>query len=488
MKSSARNAEVELPAVWQLDSENRPKAMIRVGPEGQPFLYFLLEASDLAGFTEMTLVLAPHDAVTPAFVENWNRRPTGLRMRICIVVQSHPEGTGKAVLTAIEQDPIGDGGGFVVCNGDNLPSVQVLSKLRSGVEGQALIGYHADHLGLPSDRAKAFALIQSAQGWLQELIEKPNKSAWELWLKTQPNREVSMNLFRLDPILLLPALKALKPHAERNEFELPMAVQLMMDGDVRLKVLPVKEPILDLTRSMDLKNVAQDLVRKREDWTLEVCASSPEDVRVAAENGAHRVELCAHWECGGLTPVESDIRSAAQEGLPVHALIRPRAGHFTYSEAEWNQMHKQIESSLVAGASRVVVGGLNASGRFEMERVNRWVNEFGGHRLIIHRALDASVEWEQDAQALRSLGVLRVLSSGGEAKAWEGRERIQQLNEWGFDVTVASGVTPSRKLDWLALGIHDFHASCRKEESKSVRYFDGATFPVSPERVKQWFE
>lgn len=487
MKTSAANNAMQLTSVWQEDAQNRPKAMIRVGPQGQPFLHFLLEASEAAGFTEVSLVIAPGDEVTKEFSESWNRRPTGLRMRIQTVVQPYPDGTGKAVEIAIENDPIPQGFGFVVCNGDNLPSVKVLSKLRSEATGQALIGYNLESLGLPADRAKAFALIQSSDGLLQKLVEKPSDSAWEHWLNNQPNREVSVNLFRLDPVQIMPALEKLKPHADRNEFELPAAVQSMVDNNLQMEVIPVNESILDLTRTTDLKKVAHDLVSENEPWTLEVCASSPEDVHVAAMHGAHRVELCAHWECGGLTSVESDIRSAAQEGLPLYALIRPRAGHFTYNDAEWNRMHTQIEASLSAGAARVVVGGLNAAGRFELERVSKWVDEFGGHRLVIHRALDASTQWEEDAEALRTLGVSRILSSGGEAEAWQGRNRIQQLMAWGFDVTVASGVSPVQKRSWLELGVRNFHASCRKEDAREVRHFEGATYRVSPERVSAWF-
>ena len=39
---------------------------------------------------------------------------------------------------------------------------------------------------------------------------------------------------------------------------------------------------------------------------LEVCASTPVDVAIALEAGANRVELCAHWECGGLTLSSND--------------------------------------------------------------------------------------------------------------------------------------------------------------------------------------
>ena len=487
MKSSAQRESPDVPAMWQEDARIRPKPMIRVGPAGEPFLQSLLEASEASGFTEVTLVVAPDDTVTGSFIVSWNQRTTGMRMRICLVVQEEAKGTGHAVQVALERDPIPEGLGFVLCNGDNLPSVHALSTLRCLPKGQAMLAYHMDHLDLPEERVKAFALVESAAGKLQNIVEKPSDAAWKQWLHTQPHRGVSMNLFRLDPALLLPEIVSLQPHPERGEIELPAAISIMVQKQVEIAVIPVQESIMDLTRLGDVKKVSQGLGADQYPWTLEVCASSPADVHVAAMNGAQRVELCSHWECGGLTPLESDIRSAVQEGLPVYALIRPRAGHFTYDEAEWQRMTHQIEASLSAGASRVVVGALDHTGHFELERIRKWVELFGGHRLVIHRALDASNHWDADVQALRSLGISRILSSGGEAQAWDGRERIRQLMEWGFDVTVASGVRPDQKEDWLTRGVRNFHASCRVEESLPVRHFDGATFPVSSEHVRAWF-
>ena len=57
---------------------------------------------------------------------------------------------------------------------------------------------------------------------------------------------------------------------------------------------------------------------------LEVCASTPVDVAIALEAGANRVELCAHWECGGLTPTPAMIRASVALDMPVRALVRPK--------------------------------------------------------------------------------------------------------------------------------------------------------------------
>ena len=87
MKSSAQGESLDVPAMWQEDARIRPKPMIRVGPAGEPFLQSLLEASEASGFTEVTLVVAPDDTVTGSFIVSWNQRTTGMRMRICLVVQ-----------------------------------------------------------------------------------------------------------------------------------------------------------------------------------------------------------------------------------------------------------------------------------------------------------------------------------------------------------------------------------------------------------------
>ena len=189
----------------------------------------------------------------------------------------------------------------------------------------------------------------------------------------------------------------------------------------------------------------------------------------------------------GLTPTEADIRLARAHGLPVHALIRCRAGHFVYSEEEKALMTAQIEGSLAAGAARVVVGALQADGTWDTPLLRRWVDAYGAHRIVIHRAFDACTDWEGAAAALEALGVRRLLTSGGELRAWDGRDRIRQLVDGGFDVTVGSGVVPEQLEDWMALGVTQFHASCREVDERPTALFDGKTSKVSAAAVQRWF-
>lgn len=485
MKKSAESATTGFEEAWKEDAMHRPKPMIRVGRNGEPMIQLILEQAIRAGFTEATIVLSPQDQLTRDFLEGWNASDTGVRLRMGWAVQGEPRGTGDAVRCALEQDPVPPGAHWVLANGDNLPSRAALAKLRSACSGQALLGYDRECLGLPMEKTAAFAVIESAQGRVHRIVEKPEQARIEQLAKLGPVH-VSMNYFKLDATIVLPFLERLAPHPIRGEWELPTALQSMMEAGHPVEVIPMHDRVLDLTQLQDVTAVQQGL-DLLESFELEICASTPMDVACAAEHGAHRVELCAHWECGGLTPTESDVKAAVQTGIPVHALIRPRAGHFHYSPSEWESMTRQIEGMLSAGANRVVIGALDAEGRFESERIQAWVDRFGAHRLVIHRALDASTNWREDLKRIGELGVHRILSSGASSDAWAGRENIAYAQQCGFHVTVASGVRPVQKKAWLEQGIHSFHASCRRIDHVETRFFEGTTHPVDGRAVEAWF-
>lgn len=59
--------------------------------------------------------------------------------------------------------------------------------------------------------------------------------------------------------------------------------------------------------------------------TLEVCIDDAEGLAACRAAGVDRIELCAALALGGLTPGPGLMRAAARSGLPVYAMIRPRA-------------------------------------------------------------------------------------------------------------------------------------------------------------------
>ena len=75
---------------------------------------------------------------------------------------------------------------------------------------------------------------------------------------------------------------------------------------------------------------------------LEICANSYESAINASTAGAHRIELCSELAIGGITPSYGLLKKVVADlKIPVHVLIRPRSGDFTYSKNEFEIM-KQI--------------------------------------------------------------------------------------------------------------------------------------------------
>ena len=216
---------------------------------------------------------------------------------------------------------------------------------------------------------------------------------------------------------------------------------------------------------------------------LEVCASTPVDVAIALEAGANRVELCAHWECGGLTPTPAMIRASVALDMPVRALVRPRAGHFVYNGSERNLIISEAIDCIEAGAEKLVVGGLTVDGYLDMELLDELCSEVGGEKLVWHRALDISVDPIASAGILLDHGIREVLTSGGAPAVGLGVGLISEFAELGLRVVAGGGL---RKEDVVALGevgVVAIHASCRTEnlfdlEGTSGEIFDLKTNPV----------
>src|SRR3954451_1795199 len=91
---------------------------------------------------------------------------------------------------------------------------------------------------------------------------------------------------------------------------------------------------------------------------LEICVDSPDGVAAAVAGGADRIELCSALELGGLTPSAALLARAAATGLPVHVMVRPRAGGFVPGPAELALVLDEIRRAAALGAAGVVVGAL----------------------------------------------------------------------------------------------------------------------------------
>lgn len=458
------------------DARNKPKPLFRIA--GNPLVIHLLERADRAGFTEATIVCGPADRFIRAAVNGWNETPAGPRLRIRFAVQKIPDGTAGAVEAALTEDQVLPFEHFVICNGDNVPTTTTLRLLRSR-KGPAMIGFDRKALALPEERVSSFAICRADdEGDLCSLKEKPNPE------EIRADDLVSMNLFKLPAGVTKSICRETRPDPVRGERELPTVVMKMVVQELGVELVPVKAPVVDVTRLHDVPQAEQTMaVESANPMLFEVCASTPTDVAVAAAGGADRVELCAHLPCGGLTSPESDIRASRASGLPIHALIRPRAGHFCYSEAEKSLILDQSQSALTAGASRVVVGATLPDGRLDFPFLERLTETIGPERLVLHRAIDIRPPEPADLATLR---ISRILTSGGAPRAIDGLATIRAYADFGFRVVAGSGVRPDQLPTWQSLPLEAIHASCRSEIPSDLHLFDGTTLPVDLSTVRSF--
>ena len=163
---------------------------------------------------------------------------------------------------------------------------------------------------------------------------------------------------------------------------------------------------------------------------LEVCCDSLDSVLSAVRGGASRIELCSALTEGGLTPSVGMVREALRVSpVPIHVLIRPRGGDFLYSPAEWQAMQEDVAAMRDLGVHGVVIGGLLADGRIDVEHTVQLVEQAGPLAVTFHRALDMSSDPEAGIASLCEMGVHRLLTSGMAATALEGVARISQWQQ-----------------------------------------------------------
>lgn len=162
--------------------------------------------------------------------------------------------------------------------------------------------------------------------------------------------------------------------------------------------------------------------------TLEICTASVEDCVAAEAGGADRVELNAALMLGGLTPsLGALIEARHAVTIPIIAMIRPRAGGFCYSAADFRTMQRDLDLALTHGADGIAVGVLHPDGTLDRERCAQLIAQAEGHPVVFHRAFDVVPDPWTTLEQLIDLGFTRILTSGQEASAYNGAATIAKL-------------------------------------------------------------
>jgi copper homeostasis protein len=199
---------------------------------------------------------------------------------------------------------------------------------------------------------------------------------------------------------------------------------------------------------------------------LEVCVDNVNGLAAALAGGADRIELCAALEVGGLTPSAGLMRAAGASPVPVHAMIRPRAGHFRYDASECGVMLADIDAAHAAGLQGVVFGATQADGRLDQCTLATLLAHARrlGLGCTLHRAFDLCPDLVDATRTAVGLGFERILTSGGAPSAGQG---IVQLAKCIDAAAGALTIMPGAGVNVASIGalrdklqLTEVHASC----------------------------
>ncbi|MEH6746330.1 MAG: copper homeostasis protein CutC [Maribacter arcticus] len=195
---------------------------------------------------------------------------------------------------------------------------------------------------------------------------------------------------------------------------------------------------------------------------VEVCANSLESALVAEHAGADRIELCSELAVGGLTPSYGLLKAVKEQvSIPVHVLIRPRSGDFTYSDSELDIMLTDIALCKELGFEGIVSGVLNKNFTLDVERTRKLKSSAGHLKFTFHRAFDWVKDPLSTLKLLDDLQIDYILSSGQQKSAALGIELLSELEQQNSRVQImpGSGINTSNVDVFISRGFNALHLS-----------------------------
>ncbi len=195
---------------------------------------------------------------------------------------------------------------------------------------------------------------------------------------------------------------------------------------------------------------------------VEVCANSVQSALNAQAAGADRLEICSELGVGGITPSHGLLEYLQKViSIPMHVLIRPRSGDFTYSDVEFDIMLADIAYCMKLGFDGMVSGVLLEDAVVDTDRTKLLIEAAGGLPFTFHRAFD----WVDDPMGalkqLEGIGVSNILTSGQSESAREGINLLKQLHEEAdrSSIIPAAGIRSAEALQFKEMGFRAVHLS-----------------------------
>jgi copper homeostasis protein len=200
---------------------------------------------------------------------------------------------------------------------------------------------------------------------------------------------------------------------------------------------------------------------------IEICAVGLNSALIAEKAGAHRIEFCENLEAGGLTPSYGLLKMVRNlVSIPIHVLIRPRRGDYVYDNKLIDVMVEDVLMVKSMGFEGVVIGVLDKNADLDIDRFNVLMEAAKGLSVTFHRAIDVAADKMKLIAQLIELNVDRVLTSGGQISAWEGRTAIAAMQQqFGSNIKImaGSGIHSANVVRLLQeTGVEEVHFSAKE--------------------------
>ncbi len=206
--------------------------------------------------------------------------------------------------------------------------------------------------------------------------------------------------------------------------------------------------------------------------TLEIAVESAAGM-IACRGLADRIELCTGLDVGGLTPDIGLMAFAAASGLETHVLIRPRSGDFTMTAEDVSIARHGIAAARELGLAGIVIGA-ERDGRLDVPALEAMMSAAEGMHVTLHRVIDVLPDPISAVETAIALGLQRILTSGGAARAVDGIARLNAMHASSagrIEIMAGGGISASTLPTLMReTAITAFHASCSRSKPYPPKY------------------
>ena len=221
---------------------------------------------------------------------------------------------------------------------------------------------------------------------------------------------------------------------------------------------------------------------------LEICVFNTATAIAAAAAGADRIELCENYANGGTTPSYGYLRTTREKvSIPIFPMIRPRGGDYYHRPEEIEIIQKDILLCKELGFEGVVIGLLNIDGTIDKDNTARLVEDAYPLDVTFHRAFDRCKDPLEALETIIACGCTRILTSGQQPKAPDGKELIKTLVDQAdgrIIIMPGSGINSSNVAMMREFtGATEFHTSARILKDSPSTFMN----PAMPEDFRQDF-